>query len=204
MPLIEIDATIDDEIKLPQELLSWLEASRQRIRLYWDSFREKPLPQYVECDFEWVARGMIHCMERGLLDGKMFVEWGCGFGVVTGIASLLGLDAIGIEAEPFLCNEAEKLLQSSGIVAEIWNGNFLPRGARGLAEDTDPLVSLTHDCPSAYEQHQMSLDDFAFIYGYPWPGEEHFLRSVFEKYARSDAVMIMYRGPYQLELYRKK
>jgi hypothetical protein len=203
MPLIELDANFDDETPLPNDIERWLDASRQRIQLYWDRFREKPLPQYIECDFDWVARGMMHCIKQGLLDGKLFVEWGCGFGVVTGIASLLGLEAVGIEAEPFLCEEANKLLQTHGVAAEIWNGNFLPRGARSLAENTDPLVSLTHHCPSAYEQNQMSLDDFAFIYGYPWPGEEHFLRCVFERFARRDAIMIMYRGPFQLELYRK-
>jgi hypothetical protein len=49
----------------------------------------------------------------------------------------------------------------------------------------------------------MALSDFALIFAYPWPGEEHFLKAVFHRYARPNAVLLMYRGPYQVELYRK-
>lgn len=204
MPLIELEIELDDERPLPAPLAQWLEKARRRTQLYWDQFAQRPLPQYVECDFEWVVRGLEYCRQQNLLVGNMFVEWGCGFGVVTGAASLLGFEAIGIEVEPFLCEEGRILLASQHIKAEIWQGNFLPGGSRKLAEDTDPLVALSHAATSAYEQNQMGLDDFALIYAYPWPGEEHFLRSVFERYARSKALMLMYRGPYQLELFQKK
>ncbi len=123
--------------------------------------------------------------------------------MVSGVASLLGLDAVGIEAEEFLCVEARKLLEKCHVPAEVWQGNFLPRGARKLAEDTDPLVSLTHDIAPAYEQFDMALSDFAIVFAYPWPGEEHFLKAVFNRYARPNAVLLMYRGPFQVELYRK-
>ncbi len=109
---------------------------------------------------------------------------GCGFAVVAGVAGLLGLDAIGIEAEEFLCAEARELLKKQGVPAEVWQGNFLPRGARALAEQTDPLVSLTHDIAPAYAKYDMSLSDFALVFAYPWPGEEHFLKAVFNRYAR--------------------
>lgn len=203
MPLIELELEISEE-PLSAEIAQWLVASRSRIELYWDHFPSKPLPQYIECDFDYVAAGLRECVDRDLIDGRLFVEWGCGFAVVTGLAALMGLDAIGIEAEPFLCEEGRKLLAKENITAEIWQGNFLPNGARKLAEDEDPLVSLTHRIPAAYEQNDMSLEDFAIVFAYPWPGEEHFLRAVFERYARTDALMLMFRGPYQIELYRKR
>ena len=124
-------------------------------------------------------------------------------GAVAGVAGLLGLDAIGIEAEEFLCEQARQLLDQEGISAEIWQGNFLPEGARGLAEPEDPLVSLTHYIQSAYEQQDFSLSDFAIVFVYPWPGEEHFLKLVFDRFARHDALLLLYRGPFQIELYRK-
>jgi hypothetical protein len=204
MSLIELDIELDDELPLPAPIEQWLATARQRTQVYWDQFVKRPLPQYIECDFEWVARGLEYCRQRNLPVGNMFVEWGCGFGVITGAAGLLGFEAIGIEVEPFLCEEGRKLLAANSINAEIWQGNFLPGGARKLADDTDPLVSLSHLSASAYEQNQMGLDDFALVYAYPWPGEEHFLRCVFERYARSKALMLMYRGPYQIELYQKK
>lgn len=202
MALVEVEFDCDDVV-LSKEIEAWLVAARRRLTEYWDHFKEKPLPQYIECDFEYVAAGLSECKRLDQIDGKLFVEWGCGFGVVTGVAALLGLDAIGIEAEEFLCEEARKLLRAENIDAEIWQGNFLPEGARRLADDEDPLVSLTHFIPPAYDEHDFSLEDFAIVFAYPWPGEEHFLKHVFNRYARSGAVMLMYRGPYQIELYRK-
>ena len=204
MPLIELEMDLDDEQPLSDPIERWLEASRQRIQLFWDQFPQKPLAQYIECDFEWVTRGLQYCVDQQLIDGKLFVEWGCGFGVVTGVASILGLDAIGIEAEEFLCDEGKKLLNVNSIEAELWCGNFLPSGSAKLSMDDDPNVSLTHTCESAYSTNQMTLDDFAIVYVYPWPGEEHFLKSVFNRYARKDALLLLYRGPYHVELYRKQ
>ncbi len=202
MPLRELELVFD-EGSHSQAIADWLKAARARIELYWDHFKEKPLPQYIECDFDYVASALRACVEGPFIDGRLFCEWGCGFAVVSGVASLLGLDAVGIEAEEFLCAEARKLLAKCHVSAEVWQGNFLPRGARKLAEDTDPLVSLTHDIAPAYEQFDMALSDFAIVFAYPWPGEEHFLKAVFNRYARQNAVLLMYRGPFQVELYRK-
>jgi hypothetical protein len=204
MSLNELDFQVPIDRPLLPEIDTWLAGSRARIEMYWDHFSQKPLPQYIECDFDLVASALTQCVERDLVDGRLFVEWGCGFGVVTGIASLLGLDAIGIEAEEFLCAEARKLLEKHTVKAEIWQGNFLPAGARKLAEDTDPLVSLTHSIPPAYEKYDLPLEDFAMVFAYPWPGEEHFLRAVFNRFARAGALLLMFRGPYQIELYRKR
>ncbi len=168
------------------------QAGRERIELYWDQFPKKPLPQYIECDFDYVSQALRTVVERGWIDGQLFCEWGCGFGIVTGVAALLGLDAIGIEAEEFLCDQARKLMAKNGVQAEIWQGNFLPTGAHQLAEDTDPLVSLTHRIPAAYHQHDMTLSDFAIVFVYPWPGEEHFLRAVFDRFARPNALMLQF------------
>ncbi len=203
MSLKQIDLVVD-ESPLPERVTQWLAAGRARIERYWDQFTKKPLPQYIECDFDYVAAAMRTVVDRGLNDGQLFCEWGCGFGVVTGIAAVLGLDAIGIEAEPFLCDQARKLFAQNDVRGEIWQGNFLPDGARELALDTDPLVSLTHSIPAAYAKHDVQLSDFAFIFVYPWPGEEHFLRSVFNRFARPGAIMLQFRGPYHVELYRKQ
>ncbi len=202
MALLEIEFEPDDGITT-QELKQWIAAGRQRIELYWDHFSAKPLPQYIECDFDYVAQALAVCVHRKLADGTLFCEWGCGFGIVTGIAAILGFEAIGVEAEEFLCRQASELLVQNRVSAEIWQGNFLPRGARQLAVDEDPLVSLTHSIEPAYDQNDMSINDFALIFVYPWPGEEHFLKSVFHRFARVGALLLLYRGPYQMELYRK-
>ncbi len=203
MALSALSFHFDDQ-HLGESIRRWLEMSQARLMLYWDQFAKRPLPQYIECDFDYVAAALSACVEQRLIDGNLFVEWGCGFGVVTGVASLLGMEAVGIEAEDFLCCEARELLSQGGIPAEIWHGNFLPNGASRLAIDEDPLVSLTHNIESAYVRYDMQLEDFALVFAYPWPGEEHFLKLVFDRYARPNATLLMYRGPYHVELYRKK
>ena len=203
MALKQLDFVVD-ESELPKDVSSWLKAGRERIELYWDQFPQKPLPQYIECDFDYVSQALRTCVDRGWIDGQLFCEWGCGFGIVTGVAARLGLDAIGIEAEEFLCDQARKLMAKNDMQAEIWQGNFLPSGAHQLAEDTDPLVSLTHRIPAAYGKYDMPLSDFAIVFVYPWPGEEHFLRAVFDRFARSNALLLQFRGPYHVELYRKR
>ena len=203
MTLKQLDFKVD-ESELPPEVSRWLTAGRERIERYWDQFPKKPLPQYIECDFDYVSQALRTVVDRGWIDGQLFCEWGCGFGIVTGVAAVLGLDAIGIEAEEFLCEQARELMAKNEIQAEIWQGNFLPTGSHQLAEDTDPLVSLTHRIPAAYHQHDMPLSDFAIVFVYPWPGEEHFLRAVFDRFARPNALMLQFRGPYHVELYQKR
>ena len=120
------------------------------------------------------------------------------------MAWLAGLRAVGIEAEGFLVDEAKKLLSRHSIQAEIWKGNFLPKGAETIADCQSDYASLFHRVPPAYSQYDCDLADFGIVFAYPWPGEDHFLREVFRRYAAENALLLMFRGPYQIELFRKQ
>ena len=201
--LRQLPLEIDDDSPLPSDQVALIAEANGLLQQFWDRWHEKPIEQYVACDFEYVARAMQAVRLGGLADGNTFCEWGCGFGVITGLAALSGWDAIGIEAEPFLVERARELIGALKIEAEIWEGNFLPRGAERLADRQSNHASLFHRIPPVYESHDMEIDDFAMIFAYPWPGEELFLQTVFQEYARKDALLLMFRGPYQIEFYRK-
>jgi hypothetical protein len=124
--------------------------------------------------------------------------------VVTAMASILGWDAIGIEAEEFLVDEARKWLRSERIDAEIWHGNFLPPGSERLAKRQANHASLFHQVPCAYADHDLGIDDFAIVFAYPWPGEDYFLKDVFRNYAADQSLLLLFLGPYEIELYRKE
>jgi hypothetical protein len=62
---------------------------------------------------------------------------------------------------------------------------------------------MFHQIENAYEKHDMELDDYALVFAYPWPGEHHFQQDVFCQYARPGALLLMFLGPYEIELYRK-
>jgi hypothetical protein len=73
---------------------------------------------FVPSDYEFVWR-MLTAMQRG-----RFCEWGCGFGVVTGMAELLGYDSCGIELDPKLAEAARSLLSDFGLRAPILVGDY--------------------------------------------------------------------------------
>lgn len=201
--ILELSLTIDCDAPIPEPVARFIEAGRERIQIYWDRWLDKPIEQYVACDFEYVWHAFQAIRQSDLLHGKSFVEWGCGFGVVTGLAWLSGLSAVGVEAESFLVDEGMKLLRSHSIAAELWHGNFLPSNAEELVDRQSGCPSLHHPVPPAYSAHQCELSDFALIFDYPWPGEDHFHREVFRHYAGSNSHLLFFRGPYHIELYRK-
>lgn len=202
--LVQIPFQWDDTLEIPKPVAKLLESADARLQLYWDQWHTKPIEQYVACDFRDVWQSLRFVTENNLAHGKLFCEWGCGFGIVTALASMLGFEAIGIEAEPFLVDEARKFLSAQRVTAEIWNGNFLPDGSERLAKSQSNHASLFHNVPDAYSEHEIDVDDFALIFAYPWPGEDQFLQEVFRHHAADGALLLMFLGPYQIELYRKQ
>jgi hypothetical protein len=202
--LIPIQVDWDLERPIPSETHALLQRADLLLQAYWDNWHRRPIEQYVACDFRDVWRALATVRDRNLAPGNLFCEWGCGFGIVTALASLMGWGAIGIEAEPFLVAEARKFLLSEKIPAEIWHGNFLPAGSERFAKHQSHHASLFHRVPSAYAEHDVQIDDFAMVFAYPWPGEDGFLKDVFCEYAADGAILLVFRGPYELELYQKR
>lgn len=200
--LLEIDW--DSESPIPQEIEALLAKADQRLQAYWDSWHRRPIEQYVACDFRDVYRAMHAVKSQELPIGNLFCEWGCGFGIVTAMAGKLGWDAVGIEAEEFLVEQARQFVRSENIPAEIWHGNFLPSRAERLAKRQANHASLFHQIPSVYASQSLAVDDFATIFAYPWPGEDYFLKDVFRHYAADRAILVMFLGPYEIEIYRKQ
>jgi hypothetical protein len=198
-----LEVAWDSESIIPEEIEALLAKADVLLQTYWDSWHRRPIEQYVACDFRDVWRAMQAVKAQNLPVGNLFCEWGCGFGVVTALASKLGWDAVGIEAEEFLVQQAERFIRAEKIPAEIWHGNFLPSGAERLAKRQANHASLFHQIESIYPSKSLNLDDFATIFVYPWPGEDYFLKDVFRHYAADQAILVMFLGPYEIEIYRK-
>ena len=204
LPALErIDFDWDDAAEIPVATEQILIDADRVLQAYWDQWTKKPIEQYVACDFRDVWRALSKLTASKIAKGNTFCEWGCGFGIVTGLASQLGWDAIGIEAESFLVDQANRFLARNHLKGEILHGNFLPRGSERLAGSQSDHASLFHQVANAYEQHDLELDDYALVFAYPWPGEHHFLQEVFRHYAGEGALMLMFLGPYEIELYRR-
>ena len=204
-PVLErLEFEWDDSAEIPADTVKILEDADRVLQGYWDQWTKKPIEQYVACDFRDVYRALSQLTENKLAKGNTFCEWGCGFGIVTGLASQLGWEAIGIEAESFLVDQANRFLARNHLKGEILHGNFLPRGSEQLAGAQSNHASLFHQVENAYEQHDLEFDDYSLVFAYPWPGEHYFLQEVFRVYAGDGALMLMFLGPYEIELFRKR
>ncbi|MEM7476114.1 MAG: hypothetical protein AAF483_14060 [Planctomycetota bacterium] len=196
----------------PEGLLQWVESASQFARSFWDRLPQRPHPEWTECDYFEVAQALLalqawQAKQNCWPAENRFLECGCGFAAVSGIAQFIGYQAIGVESELILVQAAQKCLAtlpSQIAKPEIWNGNFLPEGAVELAQSDDPRVSLKCELPAVYELQRSSFASFDAVFAYAWPGEEFFLRSVFREFARPFACLVLYRGPNQIEFYQKQ
>ena len=191
-----------DRIEIPARIHAWIGEARQEIESFEDRWDRPLIEQFVAADYHLVYQALCWTQKNTPMIGNRFLEWGCGFAAVSAFASTLGMDAIGIEAEPDLLRQAESILKRWNVDVQLVTGNFLPSGSESLADDPT-LPSLGHSAHSGYEAMQMDLDDFALVYDYPWPGEDDFHEAVFEQYAASGALMMQFCGPNDVRLYRK-
>jgi SAM-dependent methyltransferase len=202
-PLQAVDFDWDDDLPIPSEVEGLLKNADLLLQEYWDQWHRRPIEQYVACDFRDVYRALRKIKQLELADGNTFCEWGCGFGIVTALASQLGWEAVGIEAELFLVEQARKFFRQENLSGEILHGNFLPAGAEKLAKSQANHACMHHQVRTVYDHHDLDVDDYALIFAYPWPGEHHFQQEVFRRYAGPDSLMLMFLGPYEIELFRK-
>ena len=74
---------------------------------------------FVPCNYELVWR-VLDSLPRA-----RFCEWGSGFGIVTGLAEILGFEACGIEIDAPLADASRRLLADFGLTARIMTGDYL-------------------------------------------------------------------------------
>lgn len=191
-----------DLTPIPREIETLIEQSRQRIQCFQDRWDRPQIEQFVASDYELVFRVLRWIVEQRLMHGNRMLEWGCGFAVVAALASRLGLDVVGIEAEQRLLDEAQTTLAQFAAPVELVHGNFLPPGAEALSHRSD-FPSLGHPVPCGYRQIGADLDDFALVFGYPWPGEWTFHEAVFARYGAVGGLLVLFYGPNDVRVWRK-
>lgn len=90
---------------------------------------------FVPCNYE-IFWDILDAQPRGT-----FCEYGSGFGIATGLAELLGFDALGIELSPDLVAASRDLFAAQGLKARIELGDYLQR--RDMAD-----IYFTYAWPS--------------------------------------------------------
>ncbi len=153
---------------------------------------------YVSADYRLVFESLAK------LQGQVesIVEWGSGLGAVTIMASQMGFDAFGIEAEPELVEYAEQFAKTYGPNARFAEGSFIPDEFDWHPSNGDDVNRTVIDLPAAYEQFGMELSDFDLIYAFPWPDEHQLFHSIARHHGRSGALLLTHDGREGMELVR--
>lgn len=198
---IQIPSSVDST-PIPDELAARITSARGEIEAFQDRWDRPQIEQFVAADYHLVYQCLNWTLQFQPRLGQRFLEWGSGFSIVSAIAAEMGLNSFGIEAESDLLAMGRKTIQTWNVSVELVEGNFLPPGAAQLSDDP-MLPSLSHDVADGYQTIGLDLDDFALVYSYPWPGEDDFHEFVFDRYAASGALLMLFCGPNDVRLWRK-
>ena len=207
MPLESLD--FDPELRpLPPAALRLLRDADGRI----DALRRADrgalgsggLGSFVPADYALVFAGLDAVRGGRLAPGGLLVEWGSGLGVAACLASLLGYEAAGIEAQPALVEQAEDLAAEHGFEVAFAHGSFVPPEHDALADVADDLATLALGLADGHAELGLDPADAALVYAYPWPGEEAVVEAVFDACAATGALLLTYRSAGGLVLQRKR
>lgn len=143
---------------------------------------------YVGADFGAVLDCLLEL--RGQVAN--FVEWGSGLGVVTIMASRLGFEAFGIEAESKLVTLSRELADLYGPDATFAEGSFIPNEFEWDPSQGDESIKTSIDAASAYDELGLELRDFDLIYVYPWPTEHTLCHNIIRQFGQPNALLLSY------------
>jgi hypothetical protein len=190
MPLVNLNLPID-ESEVPGDVRAFIREAERRI----DQFQlASRVPGFVPSDFAR-ANGVLQAVAAAdVAPGKLFCEWGSGFGVVACLAAMLDFDACGIEIDPDLVDAAKELAADFDLPVEFVCGSFIPRGAKTSADSESSFSWLATEGDSAEDELGLTTDDFSIVFAYPWPDEEHTIEDLFERYAALGAILVTYHG----------
>ena len=165
----------------------------------WEQYQATPpFRDYVSADYLAVYESLARL--RG--SAFTFLEWGAGLGVVAIMASRMGFDAYGIEAELGLVKHSEELARKYGSNARFAHGSFIPDGFEWDLAGGDYASRTITDIAAVYDELDMELQDFDLIYAYPWPDEHTLYHNIIRGYGRSDALLLSYDAREGVEVIR--
>lgn len=199
MPLQEIHLDLAP-CEVPAAVAGLIAEAGKRTGDFYDAGLGRRFPRYVPSDPLVFHRALVGLEDSGLLRGKVFCEWGCGFGIATAIASLLGFESYGIEIEPELADFATRLAGDLGIPLEILNLSYFPDGfeeSEGLGgkDLITPARTATRGTVLATPTYDgLDPDEVDLFYVYPWPGQEELMFELFTALSSPGAILLMYLG----------
>lgn len=187
---------------LSSRSIELISLARERIDAFSGSGK-RPIENFVNCDFESVGRSLRYLIDHHFIAGNRFCEWGSGFGVATMLATLGGMEAVGIEIEPSLVEASQSVADDLAIPADFFCGSFVPGDLIGVLESDHELKHIEVHEGDAYDEIGRSVDEFDLFFAFPWPGEYKFFRRIFDCCSASGSLLMTYHGREGMRLVRK-
>jgi hypothetical protein len=197
--LTDVDLSVG-AADLPADVRSFLRDAERRIELWQADGRHLA---FVPCDFARAYRVLRAVADANAAPGRLFCEWGSGYGVVACLAAMLDFDAFGIEIEGELVDAARELADDHGLPVEFVRGSFIPAGGVASAGGNDVYAWLTLEEGAPLEPLGLAADDFDVVFAYPWPDEERLTEVLFDRHAAPGAVLVTYHGGDRFRIRRK-
>lgn len=211
MALEEIELKLK-EVELPARVSALIEEADKRLDHLFESNRNRRVPRFLPSDPVLLYRVLDFLTKDDLPPGRVFCEWGSGFGVGAGLAALLGYKSYGLEIEEDLVVLAKELAGDLDIEVENLCTSYFPEGygsfsAQGGAELMVPEPSSRWEDAvvevPAYEGMDCEVDEIDLFYVYPWPGEQELMHGLFDAVAADGAILIAYYGDKDIAAFRK-
>ena len=165
----------------------------------WNANQNEPsFHGYVSADYRAVYESL------NVLQGhaKTFLEWGSGLGVVSIMASRMGFNAYGIEAEGELVEYSRVLARAYQSNAQFAVGNLIPDTFAWDAPRDDEVSRTLTDPISGYEELNLNLKDFDLVYAYPWPEERPLYENIMKGFGRPGSLFLSYDAQRGIDLVR--
>lgn len=188
---------------LPRQVASFLDDAQIRIDHFHYIHRDQPLSGFVASDYQRVFFALQYLKQTDLLRGRYFCEWGSGLGVVAGLAALQGFLASGIEVEPLLVQESDKLIRAHHLEVDIACGSFIPDGVTPPELNHAEMSWVDLTASGGYPLLNLEPNDFDLFFIYPWPGEDSFVRELFDGTAAAGALLLVYLGADEMACWQK-
>lgn len=200
MPLIQLDLPVSTA-PIPREVRAFLREAERRIEEFQ---RERLIAAFVPSNFTEAYQVLRALAAAETSPGRLFCEWGSGFGVVACLAAMLEYDACGIEIEGELVEAAQQLADDFSLPVHFHHGSFLPPGANAAIDPISGFAWLTMIESDPLVELGLAPDDFQVIFAYPWPDEEYVANDLFERFGADGAVLVTFHGGDEFRVQRKR
>lgn len=211
MSINQIELRLDG-IKMPPEVAKFVEIADRAMDEYDDQHEYKKRPNFVHCDPVLFHAAIACVTEQDLPLGRVFCEWGSGFGMSTCIAALLGYEAYGIEIDPDVVKYSRALAKRQNIDVTILETSYFPEGFSSYTGSGDDELIVPPEYSRAhgdilhmprYPGMEIDTDEIDLFFVYPWPKEHEMFQDLFKAIAGDGAVLIAYYGDGEICAYQK-